>query len=48
MKIVDWDETSKAIGVFEKSFTGFSPKKIEALWIGYWRKKLAKTNLVSN
>jgi hypothetical protein len=44
--VEDWDETSKAIGVFEKSFAGFNPKKIEALWIGYWRKKLAKTNLV--
>ena len=46
--VEDWDETPNAIEAFEKSFTGFNPKKIEALWIGYWRKKLAKTNLVSN
>jgi hypothetical protein len=46
--VKDWDETPNAIEAFEKSFTGFNPKKIEALWIGYWRKKLAKTNLVSN
>jgi hypothetical protein len=46
--VKDWDETPNAIKAFEKSFTGFNSKKIEALWIGYWRKKLAKTNLVSN
>lgn len=40
--VEDWDETANAIEGFEKTFTGFNPKKIEALWIGYWRKKLAK------
>jgi hypothetical protein len=46
--VEDWDETPDAIEAFEKSFTGFNPKNIGALWTDYWRKKLAKTNLVSN
>jgi hypothetical protein len=40
--VEDWDETANAIEGFEKTLTGFNPKKIEALWIGYWRRKLAR------
>ena len=45
--VEDWDETPNVIEAFEKSFTGFNPKNVGALWTDYWRKKLAKTNLVS-